>query len=154
MDGGGKSADMVLNTYKDGVFSKWCQLSSTYMLATNTFKGLVGCSPTGTLTFISELYAGSVSDKELTRLCGILNLVEPGDAVMADKGFDTSYDNIMLVRDVELNIPPFAKGTQMSSKTVVKTRQIASCRIHVERCISRIKQYHIVGSDIPFPLYH
>ena len=70
---------------------------------------------------------------------------------MADKGFDIGYD--MLVRDVGLNIPPFAKrDTQMSCKNVVKTRQIASCRIHVERCIRRIKQYHIVSSVIPLSL--
>ena len=30
--------------------------------------------------------------KELTRLCGTLNLVEPGDSVMADKGFVIGYN--------------------------------------------------------------
>ena len=55
-------------------------------------KLLVGISPTGDVTFISELHAGSVSDYALTRECGVSDLVMPGDTVMADKGFNVSYD--------------------------------------------------------------
>ena len=36
----------------------------------NTFKGLVGISPSGAITFISNLFSGSISDKELTRKVG------------------------------------------------------------------------------------
>ena len=42
----------------------------------NTFKGLVGISPDGVITFVSSLYPGSTSDKELTRRSGILDLLE------------------------------------------------------------------------------
>ena len=35
---------------------------------TTTMKGLVGLSPTGALGFLSELYTGSISDKELTNV--------------------------------------------------------------------------------------
>ena len=65
-----------------------------------TLKGLVGISPSAVITYISYLYGGSTSDKEITRQCGLL---EPGDAVMADKGFDIRYD-LMLI-GVKLNIP-------------------------------------------------
>ena len=33
----------------------------------NTYKGLVGISPSGAVTFVSKLYPGSISNKELTR---------------------------------------------------------------------------------------
>ena len=33
----------------------------------NTYKGLVGISPEGVITFVSLLFPGSISDKELTR---------------------------------------------------------------------------------------
>ena len=37
-----------------------------------TYKGLVGIAPSGGITFISELYDGSISDVEIVQRCGIL----------------------------------------------------------------------------------
>ena len=106
----------------------------------NTFKGLVGISPSGAITFVSSLFSGSISDKELTRQSGILALLEQGDSVMADRGFDIGADLIPL--GVKLNIPPFLEGkSQLSEKEMVETRRIASVRIHVEGAMERIKNY-------------
>ena len=58
----------------------------------NTGKGLIGIAPIGYLTFVSELYAGDTSDKQLTNDCGILKLLEPGDEIMADRGFEIEND--------------------------------------------------------------
>ena len=77
----------------------------------NTFKGIVGISPDGVVTFVSSLFPGCISDKELTRRSGILDLLEAGDSVMADRGFDISEDLILI--GVDLNIPPFMRGKQM-----------------------------------------
>lgn len=87
---------------------------------TNTYKALVGISPSGVITFVSKLYAGSISDKELTRSSGILDMLEPGDSVMADHGFDIQEDLALL--GVRLNIPPFLKGkSQLSERELVET---------------------------------
>ena len=48
------------------------------------------------MTFVSDLYSGSVSDKELTRRSGLLDLLEEGDSVMTDRGFDTKEDLALL----------------------------------------------------------
>ena len=61
------------------------------------------------------------SDKQLTTDCGILKLLEPGDAVMADRGFDIA-DNLPL--GVALNIPPFLGEQKQFSEDVLKTRRI------------------------------
>ena len=53
----------------------------------NTFKALVCITPSGAISFISSLYGGSVSDREITKTCGVLDLLDKGDSVMADKGF-------------------------------------------------------------------
>ena len=107
----------------------------------NTYKGLIGISPSGTVTFISDLYFGSISDKELTRRCGFLNLLEPGDSVMADRGFDIKDDLDIL--GVKLNIPPFLRGKQqLDEKELIETRRIATLRIHVERAMEQLKNFH------------
>ena len=74
----------------------------------NTFKGLIGISPSGVVTFVSDLYPGSISDEELTRRSGLLELLQPGDSVMADRGFDIEEDLALV--GARLNIPPFLKG--------------------------------------------
>ena len=99
---------------------------------------------------MSDLYAGSTSDKEITRHCGLPELLEPGDAVMADKGFDIRCE-LMLI-GVRLNILPFAKKntcTQTPARDVASTQLIVSLRIHVERAKKRNKQYRILASVMP-----
>ena len=117
------------------------RLFSSYKNHT-TLKGLTGISPSGAITFISELYAGSISDREIVERSGILDLLfNEGDDVMADKGF-TIKD--LLPLGVSLNIPPFlGQSQQMPAEDVVKTQVIASLRIHVERAINKIKNFHI-----------
>ncbi len=116
----------------------------------NTAKGLIGISPNGYPSFVSSLYAGRTSDKKITNDCGILNLLEPGDELMADRGFDIESD---MPNGVFLNIPPLLDGQpQLSAEDEAKTRKIASVRVHVERAIARIKNYRILQQVIPLTL--
>ena len=99
----------------------------------NTFKFLVGISPGGVVTFVSKLWGGRVSDKEIAKKC-ILELLEPGDNVIADKGFNIK--EVLAPLGVHLNIPPFlSQKQQLSSRQVMETRRIAELRIHVECAI-------------------
>ena len=105
----------------------------------NTFKALIGISPSGAVTFVSKLYPGNISDKELTRQSGLLDLLEHGDSIMADRGFNIMDD--LAPRGVKLNIPPFLRGkSQLDQRELIETRRIASLRIHVKRCMERIKK--------------
>ena len=100
----------------------------------NTYKGLIGISPSGAVTFVSDLYPGSISDKELTRHSGILDLLEEADSIMAVRGFDIKEDLVLF--GIRLNIPPFMKDKkQLDEKELVETRCIATLRIHVERAM-------------------
>ena len=53
----------------------------------SSFKALVGISAKGFVTFIGQLYTGSISDREIVEQSGFLSLpFSAGDSVMADKG--------------------------------------------------------------------
>ena len=54
---------------------------------TNSYKVLTGISPSGAIVFVSKVYPGVISDTDLTIKNGILNLLNSGDSVMANRGF-------------------------------------------------------------------
>ena len=88
----------------------------------NTVKCLIGIAPHGHTTFVSPVYEGSVSDRSLTEESGLLELLEKGDSVMADKGFD--IQDLLAPLGVKLNIPPMRQGNrQMAPHDIVKTKK-------------------------------
>ena len=70
-----------------------------------TFKSLIGITPGGSVSFVSYLYTGAIGDKSITNLCGIVDLLEPNDQVMADKGF--LIDDLLKMKQASLVIPTF-----------------------------------------------
>jgi len=63
--------------------------------STNTLKSLVGVESMGGFMFVSQLYRGSISNKQIVFRSGFLNLLSrkkevseilEGDSIMADKG--------------------------------------------------------------------
>ena len=96
-----------------------------------TYTGLVCISPSGAITFVNQLYPGSISDKETVNRCGILSQDQRqrGDSIMADRGFIVSEEFEEI--GVLLNIPAFLGGREQLTEAEVKERQnIASVRIH------------------------
>ena len=52
-----------------------------------TFKFLIGITPSGVISYVSDAWGVRVSDRRIAMESGFLDLLEPGDEVMADKGF-------------------------------------------------------------------
>jgi len=115
----------------------------------NTVKILIGITPQGSISFVSQAWGGRTSDKYLTEHCKIMNKLVPGDMVMADRGF-TIHDSVVMHR-AELAIPAFTKGKeQLDPIDVEKTRGIANVRIHVERVIGLLRRkFTILSGTLP-----
>ena len=119
-----------------------------------TYKGLIRGSSSGSITFVSQLHDGSISDKEIVRKSGILEkeLWSPGDSVMADRGFTIESDLKEL--NVDLNIPSLLGGrAQLTAAEVKESQTIASGRIHVERPIQRVKKFKLIRKEMPLTLH-
>ena len=116
----------------------------------NTIKVLVGIMPSGAITFVSDSYAGSISDVEIVKESGLLRLIERGDDVMADRGFTIRH--LLLALGATLNIPAFTHGNPLNPKALLKSRRIASVRIHVERAIGRVKKFAILDGPMHISL--
>ena len=84
---------------------------------------------------------------------GFLNLLEHGDVVLADRGFDISDD--IAIQGATRVIPCFTRGkNQMSLHEVECSHRIAKVRIHdVERVIGLLKnKYTILQSTLSISL--
>ena len=66
----------------------------------------MGISPTGVVAFLSKLFGGggNATDKQIAKESRLLDLLEKGDSVMADKGF--LIQDLLDSLGVTLNIPP------------------------------------------------
>eukprot|EP00794_Sanderia_malayensis_P002254 gene2254-2578_t len=63
------------------------QLTFSSYKSNNTAKVLIGISPSGAISFVSEVYGGSISGKEITKRSCILDKFQESDILMADRGF-------------------------------------------------------------------
>ena len=104
---------------------------------------------------MSILYGGNASDRYITENCGILDLLEKDDALMADRGFNIR--DLCLQRGAKLIIPPFTRAgpggnRRLNVSEIRQTRGIARVRIHVERAIERFKNFKMLSNIIPLTM--
>lgn len=110
----------------------------------NTMKYLISCTPDGLISYVSDGFGGRITDKKIVEESGFLKNLENGAHIMADRGFK-HIDEFLAAGNNVLVRPPSVSSTVKSSKQKVKeAKRIASLRIHIERVISRIREYAIL----------
>ena len=116
-----------------------------------TLKILIGVSPSGSCMFVSDAFEGSISDRQIIMDTHFIDKLEPGDVVLADRGF-TIHD-LCAEKGATLEIPPFKNGREAFTKQEnLKTKLISRARIHVERFNAVIKKYRIISGIVPLNL--
>ena len=115
----------------------------------NTAKFLIGIAPQGSISFISQAYGGRASDKFITQNCGILDKLQNGDEIMADRGFTVA--EAVDLHCARLVIPPFTRGKKQIERVQIdRSRQLSHVRIHVERVIGMLRQkYTFLQGTLP-----
>ena len=92
------------------------------------------------------MFEGDVNEVQIFKECGILRYLNPGDVVMADRGF--TVRGLLNPRQVILKIPSFLKGrTSLTAAENLEMRRIAKARIHVERFNERLKQLGLLRGN-------
>ena len=113
----------------------------------NTIKTMIGCTPRGAVSFISESYGGSTTDRQIierSTLCTDPGYFSSGDSIMADRGI--MVQDLFASKNVAVNTPHMLKGkSQLEPEQVVRDRRVAAKRIHIERVIGLAKTYKILA---------
>ncbi|KAM5129826.1 uncharacterized protein ACMZJ9_020296 isoform 2-T2 [Mantella aurantiaca] len=73
------------------------------------YKGLLGIAPHGAVIFISPLYSGCASTRDITKSSGILDLLDAGDRVITDKDF--SIQDLVESVGAFVVVPPIITAT-------------------------------------------
>ena len=91
----------------------------------STIKYLIGITPNGAISYISDSYGGRVSDIFTVNNSGFSKFLQPGDQVMAEGGF--KIQDILNFYQCTLCIPP-SKHTnvQITKEDATKTSKIAN----------------------------
>lgn len=117
---------------------------STYK-NTNTIKYLISCTPYGLVNYISQGFGGRASDILIVENCGYLNKLPNNVDVMADRGFKY-LSAVLKEKNCNLVRPPsVSEGEKLSKQEVMAAKRVASLRIHVERVISRIREFKFLN---------
>uniref|UniRef100_A0AAQ6A106 DDE Tnp4 domain-containing protein n=2 Tax=Amphiprion ocellaris TaxID=80972 RepID=A0AAQ6A106_AMPOC len=117
---------------------------STQSTSRCTLKGLFGVAPHGAVTFISQLFAGSVGDDHLIRESGILTLLRPGMGVMVDQGFPV--DDLARCK---IYMPAFLS---LRSRISGRDDRETLAGVHVEHLIGRVEDHRFFDTEIPLQL--
>lgn len=120
---------------------------------TFTAKVLIGITPGGFICLKSKIAGGRKTDSQIIIESGLIDKLEEGDVVLADKGFpeiqstiDHSGKKAMII------MPPFLEKKSQFDETE-ETYHVARVRIHVERIMQRLR-LHSILNNIPEHLFH
>lgn len=120
----------------------WQQL---FGVSINITTLVVAITPNGAISYVSSCYGGRASDFFIVRNSGFLNMIEPCDEIMADRGFKIRED---LMMHMATCIPPSIQLLPCDAKEI---SNIANWRINVEQAIGQLKIF-LLKNELPITL--
>ncbi len=116
---------------------------------------LIEITARGVVSFVFQFYENNTSARHITKT-EFIEKFEPGDAVIADRGF--TFGDLLLKRSGKLNLTSLQGSKKkeinaLNQSEVSKTRNTASLGIHVERAIKRMQNFKILNQIISFTFW-
>ncbi|KAK3929777.1 Ubiquitin carboxyl-terminal hydrolase 17-like protein B, partial [Frankliniella fusca] len=114
----------------------------------NVFLFAIGISTHGATIFCSDGFEGSMSDKETILQSGLIDMLEKGDGVMTDRGYELTAE--LQAKGCHFYKPPSLGNRKVfTPEEETLTKAIAAARIYVEHAIADIKDWKILDGTLP-----
>lgn len=121
----------------------------SYYKQRHTLKSLIGCTPSGYISYVRPFFGGKASDKFIFNCSNLLEQCTEFDALMVDKGFPIREE--CASRGVTLFQPAFRTGNkQFDAAECEGSRSIAAARVNVERVMERLKNFKILHDEVQY----
>ena len=96
------------------------------------------------------VYGGSITDPEITEAWAGLSKLKPGIYILADKGW-VDYTKCLIDHGIFLITPDKKRVGEdgFTGDDSIWNQDVAHLRIHVERCIRRIREFKVLNTRCP-----
>ena len=111
-------------------------------------KVVIGISTSGAAVLRSKAHHGRITDEVETEVCGLYELLEPGDDIAADRGFLIANTLARHLCTLNQGYTRKSKADAFTSDQLMRMRQLSNVRIHVERIMVAIKHFKVLASPI------
>ena len=119
--------------------------------STNVVHFIVGVSTEAATIFCSQRNEGNMSEKEAVLKSGLLHLLQKGDGVMTDRGFDLTAE-LAHIGCFFYKPPSLGERKCLTPEEEILTKALASARVYSEHAIADMKDNRLLQGVIPLTL--
>lgn len=110
-------------------------------------KALIGCTPTGRISFVTPVYDGTTSNRKIFIESNLSEFIKPDDLVLIDK--EVVIKDLIINQRAKCHIPQFLEGNRvLQSDNDLRTKLINQQKDVINKIISQLKQFHILREEL------
>ncbi|XP_053402411.1 uncharacterized protein LOC123548416 isoform X2 [Mercenaria mercenaria] len=110
-------------------------------------KALIGITPDSKIKFVSDFYRQTVDERNLTEACGLLDLLHPGDTLVAERWFH-SLSDLTAKRGIRLLLPSDKNDTKIQisgGNSLKESKHVKGLQMVTKLIGQRIRHFRILG---------
>ena len=118
-----------------------------------TFKILIACNAMGIVCFKSKAVFGSVDNSELILKSGIIDLLDSGDNILMNVGYEEFCDVVSgSAKKLNVTTPPNLDSLECATKTIQEQCKIMDVNTYIHDSVAKLKEYKLLN-NIPKTLF-